>query len=191
MKKHHLIFEGCELSGKSSLIASLYDFLEVKYNQDKNLLDGCHWFNCDVGIFGGPKSRLVINQYIEILAGLKNKNVIFEKFHLADIVYQKMLHGKIMNYQKEEEKLKALGAKIIFLQVKPDQKLFAKRLKDRLNLYPHYRRIAKSPSWYIKQQEEYFKAVKKTKLPCFTIDSTNLPTDDWQKILVWLKEKKW
>ncbi|MFA6215318.1 MAG: hypothetical protein WC768_01990 [Patescibacteria group bacterium] len=189
MKKHHLIFEGCELSGKSSLIANIYNFLEKKYNTNPDLLDGCHWFNTDVGIFGGPKSRFFIDQYLEILAGLKDQNVILEKFHLSDIVMQKLLRQKTVNYQKQEKQLLALGAKIIFLHVKPDEQLFRERLKDRLNLYPHYRRIAKSPAWYLKQQAEYFKAITKTKLPCFKLDTTKLPTDDWKKILVWLKEK--
>ena len=55
MKNNHLIFEGCELVGKSYLISKIYDFLEKKYNKNKNILDGCHWINSDIGIFGGEK----------------------------------------------------------------------------------------------------------------------------------------
>ena len=49
---HHLIFEGAELSGKSWLISQVYNYLEPKYNQSDFILDGCNWFNCDVGIYG-------------------------------------------------------------------------------------------------------------------------------------------
>lgn len=189
MKKHHLIFEGCELSGKSYLISEVYKRLEKKYNQDKRLLDGCHWINCDVGIFGTTNGRFFINKYIEILKGLKNKNIIFEKFHIADIVYQKMLNNKTVNYQKEEKMLLALETKVIFLRVDPSKKLFQQRLKDRLSLYPHYKKIAKNPEWYIQQQEKYAKAIQKTTLPYLEIDTTTLPTNNWQKILTWIGEK--
>jgi len=189
MKNNHLIFEGCELVGKSYLISKIYDFLEKKYNKNKNILDGCHWINSDIGIFGGEKSKPIINGYIEILKDLKNENVIFEKFHISDIVYQKMYHNKKIDYKKEEKLLSDLNTKIILLTVKPDKKLFEKRLNDRLNLYPHYKRIIKSPNWYIKQQKEYKKEIKKTKLPYIEIDTTNLPTNNWEDILKWLKEK--
>ncbi|MAG44266.1 hypothetical protein CL633_00020 [bacterium] len=189
MPKHHLIFEGCELSGKSFLMSQVYDYLEKKHNSSKNLLNGCHWINCDVGIFGGPNSKPIINQYIEIIKNLKNENVILEKFHISDIIYQKMYNKKNVNYQKEEQLLQKLNTKIVFLKVSPSEKLFAQRLKDRLALYPHYKRIAKKPSWYIKQQEEYVKTIKETNLPYLEIDTTKLPNNNWRKILPWIGEK--
>lgn len=187
MPNHHLIFEGCELVGKSFTMSQVYDELEQKYNQNKNLLDGCHWINCDIGIFGGPNGKAMINQYIDILKILKNKNVILEKFHISDIVYQKMYNNKSVKYSDEEQKLENLGVKIIFLKVEPSIELFTKRLNERLSLYPHYRRIAKNPSWYIKQQEIYLTEIKKTKLPYLEIDATKLPNDNWRKVLSWAK----
>ena len=189
MKTHHLIFEGCELVGKSFLMSQVYDYLEKKYSSPKKILDGCHWINCDIGVYGGPakQAKFLINQYINILRGLKNKNVILEKFHISEAVYQKMLNNKTVNYSKEEQQLQALGTKIIFLKVEPSEKLFAQRLKDRLNLYPHYSRISKQPSWYIKQQEEYIKKIKKTTLPYLEIDTTNLPNNNWKKIISWIE----
>ena len=50
--KHNIIFEGPELVGKSYLMSQIYDYLEPKYNSGGKIMDGCHWFNCDVGIFG-------------------------------------------------------------------------------------------------------------------------------------------
>lgn len=45
---HHIIFEGAELVGKSYIMSRIYDFLEEKYNKNRNILDGCHWFNSDI-----------------------------------------------------------------------------------------------------------------------------------------------
>ena len=57
--------------------------LEKKYSSPKKILDGCHWINCDIGVYGGPtkQSKFLINEYINILRGLKNKNVIFDSLH--------------------------------------------------------------------------------------------------------------
>jgi thymidylate kinase len=187
MKTHHLIFEGCELVGKSYIMAQVYNYLEKKFNQKNKILDGCHWINCDVGVFGGKHGRFFIKKYIEILKELKDENIIFEKFHISEIIYQRMLHDKKVSYKREEQELIKLGVKIIFLRVEPSEELFTARLKDRLALYPHYKRIAKNPDWYIKQQEEYTKEMKKTKLPYLEIDVTKLPTNNWKKIISWLK----
>lgn len=186
MSPYHLIFEGCELVGKSFIMSRVYNHLETKSSSSKNLLNGCHWINCDIGVFGGPQGKAMINQYINILKILKNKNVILEKFHISDIVYQKMYNNKNINYKPEEKKLKFLNVKLIFLKVEPSEKLFAARLKDRISLYPHYKRIAKPPAWYIKQQEEYSREIKKTKLPYLEIDTTKLPNNNWEKIISWL-----
>ena len=61
---HHLIFEGAELAGKSWIMSQVYNHLEPKYNSNQGLLDGCHWFNCDVGVFGSEHGRRVIGQYL-------------------------------------------------------------------------------------------------------------------------------
>ena len=84
---HQLIFEGAELVGKSFVMSQIYDYLEQKYNTQPKILDGCHWFNCDVGIFGTPYGKPVIDRYIQLLEVLADKNVLFEKFHLTDKVY--------------------------------------------------------------------------------------------------------
>ena len=151
-------------------MSQVYNHLETKSNTSKNLLNGCHWINCDVGVFGGPQGKAMINEYINILKILKNQNVILEKLHISDIVYQKMYSNKNVNYQLEEKKLNVLSTKLIFLKVEPSEKLFAARLKDRISLYPHYKRIAKPPVWYIKQQEFYLAEIKKTKLPYLEIE---------------------
>ncbi len=185
---HHLIFEGAELTGKSYLMANVYNFLEEKYNTGKEILDGCHWFNTDVGIFGTNFGKRCVEKYIEILDILKEKNVLFEKFHISDIVYNRIHQGVELNYNKTELLLKKLNAKIILCVFKEDEGLLQKRIKDRLNLYPHYKRILQDPRWYIKQQKEYLLEIKKTTLPYFIVDMTEMPNEKYLEILKWVGE---
>ena len=63
--KHNIIFEGAELSGKSYLMSQVFDFLEPKYNSGGKIMDGCHWFNCDVGIFGTKHGEIALNKYLD------------------------------------------------------------------------------------------------------------------------------
>ena len=64
---HHLIFEGAELAGKSWIMSQVYNHLQAKYNESKFIMDGCHWFNCDIGIYGTKYGNDVIKNYINIL----------------------------------------------------------------------------------------------------------------------------
>lgn len=186
---HHLIFEGAELAGKSWLMSQIYDYLEPKYNQSKNILDGCHWFNCDNGVFGEKESQGVIDGYLKIFSSLKNKNLIVEKFFLSDKIYHRLYNNKEINYRAVEDELDKLNFKIILITFPEDEEIIQKRLSDRLNLYPHYKKIMKKPSWYIDQQREYKKEIKKTKLPFLEINTDSLPDNKpVEDILKWIKE---
>jgi len=186
---HHLIFEGAELTGKSWIIAQIYDFIERKYNQDKKTLNGCHWFNCDNNIFGTEHGNPCIQKYIEILRILNNKNVIFEKLHLSDMVYNKIFRNVEIDYRREEKKLFELETKIILCTIKEDISLISKRIQERLKSIPHFRRVMQSPEWYINQQREYLKEIKKTKLPYLIVDMTEIPNKKHLNILKWIGEK--
>jgi len=189
---HHLIFEGAELTGKSYIISQIYDWLEKKYSSKDypHLLDGCFWLNSDIGVFGLPVGKKIIANYLKLAQNLKNYNLIFEKFHITDQVYNSLYNQLTIDYRQVEKELKILGFKIIFLQIKEDEKIFANRLKDRLDLYSHYERIAQTPVEYLKQQTEYKKFMAKSSLPVLTVDSTKLPNHKIIKeILTWLKEK--
>lgn len=191
MPTHHLIFEGAELAGKSWLMSRIYDYLESKYNSGGYLLDGCHWFNCDVGVYGTAHGRPIIELYLKIFNKLKNSNLLIEKFHLSDIIYNRLYRKQEINYKKIEKQLKELGFKIILITLPPDEKIIRDRLNDRLKLYPNYKKIMHKPSWYIKQQEEYLKEVKKSSLPYLIIETNKLPDDNLtNKILIWLNEIK-
>lgn len=186
---HHLIFEGAELVGKSWLMSQIYDYLEFKYNKNRVILDGCHWFNSDVGIFGMPHGKKCAQKYMEMLEILKKENVLFEKFHISDIVYNRLHRKKEIPYAVMEKKLKQLSTKIVFCVINEDEKLINKRIKDRLNLYPHYERILQNPSWYINQQREYKKEIAKTSLDVLQVNLSELPNKkEVNKILKWIGE---
>ena len=57
----------------------------------------------------------------------------------------------------------------------PDPELFRARLEDRVRLYPHYRRIAKEPSFYVQQLEIYRDIIAESKLPRLAVDTSKLP----------------
>ncbi|MFC1622430.1 hypothetical protein ACFL1Y_00330 [Patescibacteria group bacterium] len=191
-KKHHLIFEGAELVGKSFLTSQIYDILEKKYNSSDKILNGCHWFNCDVGIFGSKNGKKIINEYIKIIEILKDKNVLLEKFYLTDQVYNELYNKKKINYSKQEEQLKKLNTKIILLTVN-NKKIFAERITDRLNNVSHYSRVVQKSEDYWQQQEKYLELIKKIKLQYLILDfSTPLDKKFIQqqvnKILEFIKE---
>lgn len=188
---HHLIFEGAELSGKSWIMSEVYKILEPKYNQQKVVLDGCHWFNCDIGIYGTDRSQFVNDCYVNIFNELEDRNIIVEKFYLSDIIYNRLHLGKELNYQSLESNLQKLNFKTILCTFPEDEELLKKRIEDRLRLYPHYSRILQTPDWYIKQQREYIKEIKKSRLPYLIIEATQLPDQNIvNQILTWIGENK-
>ncbi len=184
---HHLIFEGAELSGKSFLMSQIYDYLEPKHNKTGKILDGCHWFNCDVGIYGTEYGKPVIKNYLKIFQVLKSKNLLIEKFYISDIVYNKVNYNRIVEYKNEEKELIKLNFKIILVIFPESKKVLEKRIADRLKLYPHYERILQNYKWYIKQQKQYLKEIKKTELPYLIVETKKLPDDNLvMKILEWI-----
>jgi len=186
---HHLIFEGAELSGKSWIMSQIYEHLESKYNRSKVVLDGCHWFNCDVGIFGTEYGKPIIEQYLNITKVLDNTNILMEKLHISDIVYNRLHFNREVNYVDIESRLLKLDFKIIFITFPEDEDVLNKRIQDRINLYPHYERIRKSPNWYINQQTEYTKEIKKSNLPHLKIKTDSFPNSSYTKeVLKWIKE---
>lgn len=186
---HHLIFEGAELAGKSWVMSQIYDYLEPKYNKNKTVLDGCHWFNSDVGVYGTKFGKPVIKNYLNIFATLKNKNLLIEKSYISDVVYNRIDNKKEINYKIEEKKLSDLNFKIILITFPENKKILLKRIKDRLNLYPHYERILRDPGSYISQQREYIKEIKKTSLPHLVLKTEKLPNKNLiNKILHWIGE---
>jgi len=187
--KHNIIFEGAELVGKSYLMSQVYNYLEPKYNSGGKIMDGCHWFNCDVGIFGTKFGEVTLMKYLELFEAINDTNVMTEKFHLTEAVYQKLYHDKDFDFSNIDQRLSKLKAKIILLIFDEDEKLLEHRLQDRLNLYPHYKKIAQAPSVYIKQQQLYLELIKKSKLDYLIINSSKLPNPPLvKKILDFLRE---
>lgn len=173
--KHNLIFEGAELAGKSYLMSQIYDYLEPKYNSGSKVLDGCHWFNCDVGLYGTRFGQSVLLKYLELLEEIKGTNVMLEKFHLTEAVYQKIYNNYEFDFSAIEERLKKLETKIILVTFDEDENLIKKRLEDRLKLYPHYDRIAQTPADYINQQKKYLELIAQSQLDYLIVNASVLP----------------
>jgi hypothetical protein len=187
---HHLIFEGPELAGKSWLMSQVYEHLEPKYNSGEGVLDGCHWFNCDVGVFGTGYGQAVVENYLAIFETLKAKNLLIEKLHLADKIYSRLHRGIALDYSAVEDKLAEMGFRIVLITFPEERAILEKRIRDRLNLYPHYERILQSPDWYLNQQAEYKGEIERSKLPHLVIKTEVLPDYSLvDEILKWIGEK--
>lgn len=188
--KHNIIFEGPELAGKSYLMSQVFDYLEPKYNTGGKIMDGCHWFNCDVGIFGTKFGQIALTKYLELMEEINDTNVMVEKFHLTEAVYQKIYQNKDFDFTDIENRLKTIKAKVILVTFDENEDLIKKRLQDRLNLYPHYDRIAQQPQDYLKQQRVYTELIKSSQLEYLIVNASVLPNqalvDD---ILTFLQEK--
>ncbi|PIS05219.1 MAG: hypothetical protein COT81_02295 [Candidatus Buchananbacteria bacterium CG10_big_fil_rev_8_21_14_0_10_42_9] len=183
---HHLIFEGSELSGKSFTINGVWDALEKKYNSGVGVMDGCTWFNADVGLYGTRDGWELVNHYLNIAKTLNHRNLIFEKLHLTNFIYTKQ--KDTAKFKSIEKELKKLGFKVILTTYKNDAKLLKKRLNERLQSTPSYKRIARTPQDYLKSQKEYLKLIEQSSLPYFTVDNSKLPNYHYQRILAWLGE---
>jgi hypothetical protein len=187
---HHLIFEGAELAGKSWLMSQVYNYLEPKYNRNKIILDGCHWFNCDIGVYGSDHGEKVIELYCRIFQELEDKNLLVEKLHLSDLIYNRLNRKIEIDYYPLEKKLQDLNFKIILVTFPEDETLIKKRIADRVKLYPHYERILREPAWYIHRQREYLKEIKKSLLPALVLEAGRLPDESLtRKILEWVGER--
>jgi len=183
---HHLIFEGAELAGKSWLMSQIYEYLENKFGNSSDILNGCHWFNADIGVYGTEHGKNVIKNYINIFEEIRKKNIIVEKLFISDLVYNELYRNKKINYLNEIKRLGKNNFKIVFVKFPEDEKVLEKRIEDRLNIYPHYRKILKKPNWYIGQQRLYKEKLIESGLDFLEIETKILPdqsivkkTIDW------------
>jgi hypothetical protein len=172
---YHIIFEGAELTGKSWVMSRIYNELEPEYATSPNILDGCYWFNCDLGFFGTDDAPPVMKNYLEIFKTLKDKNILVEKFHLSGSVYSELNGSSKINFKAIEKKLKKMNFKIIMLTFPENEALIAQRLQDRLNLYPSYKRIAKTPASYLQQQKLYKSIIEKSSLEHLIVEVNSFP----------------
>ena len=183
----HLIFEGAELAGKSWIMSEVFKHLEPKARKSEKIMDGCHWFNADNGVFGTENSQGVIEGYMKIFEALKDKNIIVEKFCLTDEIYQNLHRGEEIKHSGVYKQLLELDFKIVLITYKEDAKILKKRIEDRLKLYPHYKDILQDIDWYMNQQQEYKKRIKSTGLSYLTVETDVLPDDKIIKeIISWI-----
>ena len=70
-----------------------------------------------------------------------------------------------------------VDTKIILVTFPEDEELIKARLQDRLNLYPHYEKIAQAPAEYIKQQQLFKELIKQSELEYLIIETDQLPDE--------------
>ena len=135
-------------------------------------------------------SQEELDKYLELAESLANANVMLEKFHLSEAVYQKLYNKQDFDFKSIETRLKKLDAKIILVTFPEDEEIIKARLQDRLNLYPHYESIAQTPAEYIKQQQLFKELIKQSSLEYLIIETDKLPDESLvEKILNFIGEK--
>ncbi|MFA5183932.1 MAG: hypothetical protein WC456_00215 [Patescibacteria group bacterium] len=174
---HHLIFEGAELAGKSWVMSQIYHDLEPRAAASANVLDGCYWLNCDLGFFGTELAAPMVQNYLEIFRTLHGKNLLIEKFSLSAQVYSELYGAGSIDRPAIEKELGKSGFRTILLTFPEDQALIQDRLDDRLRLYPDYRRIAKAPEFYIRQQRLYLERAKDSFLDYLVLEVEKFPDE--------------
>lgn len=154
-KLHRILVEGCDGSGKSSLVRFLEDKL------DGNTLT-THWT--------APPKKMPLaakNAYMNMvhhqglgLAGMLQNHIIFDRFHTSDLVYLPIYSGGVNDYTWEVDKqMAALGFKqiYVFTSAKEIQERLAERgdwfidlgdVQKILDRYEHVIRLQKVPTFF-------------------------------------------
>ncbi|SRR6266849_3161074 len=179
-----LIFEGAELVGKSTLTAATYQRIVHADTYSNEILDGCYYLYCDIGIFSTPLARDYLFHMAKIVELMKYHNVVLDKFHLADEVYQQEYQGKKVSHRwVEEDILGPLDTRIVLVTVSEDK--LEERLQQRLKTDPHYALIQKPFDFYKRMQERYLQAIQNTTLEWLQVDGTLPPEENVTRILTW------
>lgn len=189
MRPLKLILEGGNLSGKSSIFGEL----EKRFPDCFALTIHGYFrpqlkkeFKSDKELINYLKNRLL--PLIEIFREFKNEEVLFNRFHLTDVVYCDLFLGLKQDYQAIEKKLNEYNVGLAFLDV--DDQAIKKRLEER-------DKIGKAGLWdkefdsIIKKREAYRKAFDKSlikrKVKIDTSDTT--AEEAAKKILLWWKNE--
>jgi hypothetical protein len=179
-----LIFEGAELTGKSTLTAATYQRLVFPYTTTNEILDGCYYLYCDIGVFSTPIAHDYLYHMAKIVELMRYRNVVIDKFHLSDEVYQAEYRGRHVSHRWVEDRiLRPLGTRIVLVTISPD--LLRERLRRRLETDPHYALIQKPLDFYPRLQERYQRAARETTLPVLVVDGAAAPDENVSRILRW------
>lgn len=179
-----LIFEGAELVGKSTLTSATYQRLVHAYTSSNQILDGCYYLYCDIGVFSTPLARDYLFHMAKIIELMKHRNVVLDKFHLSDEVYQDEYHRKVVSHRwVEDEILRPLDTRIILVTVSEEH--LEQRLQQRLKSDPHYALIKKPFDFYKRMQERYLQKIQDTTLEWLQVDGALPPEENVTKILAW------
>lgn len=179
-----LIFEGAELAGKSTLTQATYQRLVHAYTTSNEILDGCYYLYCDIGVFSTPLAHDYLLYMAKIIELMRQRNVVVDKFHLSDQVYQmEYRHRRVDHRWVEDEILWPIDARIVLVTV--DAEHLAGRLEERLVSDPHYALIQKPIDFYKRMQDKYLAAIKGVTLPYLIVDGAQPVESVVNEALAW------
>ena len=179
-----IIFEGAELVGKSTLTSATYQRLVHEYTTSNEILDGCYYLYCDIGVFSTPLARDYLYHMAKIIELMRRCNVVVDKFHLADEVYQAEYRGITVAHRwVEHEILRPLDTRLVLVTV--DAEHLEQRLEQRLRSDPHYALIQKPLDFYLRMQQRYQQAIEQTTLAWMRVDGARPVEENVTEVLAW------
>ena len=165
-----ILCEGPDAAGKSFVIDILME-----------IINHCFLLHTSAPTKGNSKNyyKNLLNKSIELFEVL-NQPLIADRFHIGEAVYGSIFRNYNLKYSYMEDELLRLGAKQIFITAK--EEVLVERLQKR-------------GDWYIKTDDinpiltRYKEELAKTKIPTYTLDTTNnLTPKDIEKLLKFIYE---
>lgn len=167
-----LIFEGCDASGKTTI----QDIL-------KEIIRHAFVVHTSAPTKGNSKEYFynLLNKLVEF-SDILNQPLFFDRFHIGELVYGSIFRPETIDrmveekmYQLEAELLKQ-NARIIYVTASPE--VIARRIQER-------------GDWYITTNDvqsildRYEKALQKSKLPIYRLDTTaNYTLEDIKNLVL-------
>lgn len=167
-----LIFEGCDASGKTTI----QDIL-------KEIIRHAFVVHTSAPTKGNSKEYFynLLNKLVEF-SDILNQPLFFDRFHIGELVYGSIFRPETIDrmveekmYQLEAELLKQ-DARIIYVTASPE--VIARRIQER-------------GDWYITTNDvqsildRYEKALQKSKLPIYRLDTTaNYTLEDIKNLVL-------
>ncbi|MDY7092126.1 MAG: hypothetical protein SX243_04055 [Acidobacteriota bacterium] len=192
-----ILLEGTRLTGKTELAFALNEHPRIvgarryRYHSPIVSAEWCGFTDTPWGRglinFAPEEEALALETYetwVRLFEQLRYYSWIVDRFHLSTRLYQRRSRGKDYDFHRLEERLHAVGFRLIYCHRRPET--FAAAREERL-------KISGNPSQYddlqpfLEEQEEMAELVAQSLLPTFHLDISDLsPTAAADRIAEWL-----
>jgi hypothetical protein len=193
-----ILLEGTRLTGKTELAFALNEHPRIvgarryRYHSPVVSAEWCGFTDVPWGRglinFAPEEEALALETYetwVRLFEQLRYYSWIIDRFHLSTRLYQRRSRGKDYDFRWLEERLHAVGFRLIFCYRRPET--FAAAREERL-------KISGNPSQYddlepfVEEQEEMAILVGQSLLPTLRLDVSDLPpTAAADRIADWLE----